>query len=395
MKRLVFSIFGLSLLCVADSALAIVVDGTRDAAYGSPLAVQTVQTQFGDANPPGALNGSELDAAYAKVESGRLYIMLTGNHEPNFNKLEIFIDSKPGGENALSGVPDYDYEPGDGNWISSNLFGFTFDTGFEADYHLFSRWSDNGNAPYEVDFVDRQGGVNAMVPGSAAVSPPPSGLIAMGTISAGTLGPNASGSALTNDLDFAINDNNTGGVLGGIDAADQVAAAAVATGMEFSIALADIGNPAVGETIKIAAMINNSNHNYLSNQFLGGLPAPQGNLANDGFGTLYGFFMDDYAGDQFFSITVPAPSLPGDINGDGWVDGLDYLDWAANFGAHPGPDGDVSDGDLNDDGWVDGLDYLEWAANFGSHVASAVPEPGTFALAGLAMLGLLSMRRRS
>ena len=57
---------------------------------------------------------------------------------------------------------------------------------------------------------------------------------------------------------------------------------------------------------------------------------------------------------------------PGDANGDGHVDGQDYLAWAANFGAHPGPDADVSDGDYNDDGWVDGLDYIIWASNFGA-----------------------------
>lgn len=67
--------------------------------------------------------------------------------------------------------------------------------------------------------------------------------------------------------------------------------------------------------------------------------------------------------------------IPGDGNGDGWVDGLDYLLWAGNFGTHPGADGDVSDGDYNDDGWVDGLDYLEWAGNFGTHAATNVPEP--------------------
>jgi len=35
-------------------AAAPVVDGTLDASYGAPIAVQGVQTQFGDANPPGS-----------------------------------------------------------------------------------------------------------------------------------------------------------------------------------------------------------------------------------------------------------------------------------------------------------------------------------------------------
>ncbi|MCA9101723.1 MAG: hypothetical protein KDA63_11260 [Planctomycetales bacterium] len=70
------------------------------------------------------------------------------------------------------------------------------------------------------------------------------------------------------------------------------------------------------------------------------------------------------------AFEVQSATLPADGNGDGWVDGLDYLLWASHYGMHPSPDGDISDGDYNDDGWVDGLDYLLWAANYGSHAAS-------------------------
>ncbi|MEZ6068995.1 MAG: PEP-CTERM sorting domain-containing protein [Pirellulales bacterium] len=87
--------------------------------------------------------------------------------------------------------------------------------------------------------------------------------------------------------------------------------------------------------------------------------------------------------------------LPGDANGDGWVDGLDYLVWAGNFGSQPGPDGDVSDGDFNDDGTIDGLDYLLWAGNFGTHSATTVPEPTALALSSLGVLGTLLLRRRA
>src|SRR5690606_3226275 len=87
--------------CGAMSSAAMaqpVLDGVRDAVYGSPRAVQTVETGFGDANPNG---GSELDAAYARIQGGTLYLMLTGNLENNFNKLNIFIDSQAGGQNVL------------------------------------------------------------------------------------------------------------------------------------------------------------------------------------------------------------------------------------------------------------------------------------------------------
>ena len=302
--------FAVAVLLVSSVATAQVVDGTRDGAYGSAIAVQTVQTQFGDANPPGSLNGSELDAAYVTMNGTRLYIMLTGNLEPNFNKLDVFIDSVAGGENTLSGTPGYDFFNGS-SWISQNMVGLTFDSGFEADYHLFARWG-NSTGPFEVDFVNRQGGINAQVPGASGVGSNASGLISTGQINAGNVGPNASGSSLIHNLEFAINDNNAAGVTGGTGAANQAAAAAVTTGMEFSIDLADLGGPVWGSTIKIAAMINNGDHNYLSNQFLGGLPAPQGNLGGDGAGgftgTLSGVNLNNFAGNQYFEFRpVPEP----------------------------------------------------------------------------------------
>src|SRR4029078_752421 len=93
---------------LAVPAWAITVDGTLDGTYGPAIAVQTAATGFGDANPPGSLGGSELDAAYATISGGRLYIMLTGNHEPNFNKLDMFIDSKSGGDNVLRYTAPHD-----------------------------------------------------------------------------------------------------------------------------------------------------------------------------------------------------------------------------------------------------------------------------------------------
>lgn len=77
------------------------------------------------------------------------------------------------------------------------------------------------------------------------------------------------------------------------------------------------------------------------------------------------------------AFEVQNATLVADGNGDGWVDGLDYLLWAANYGTSPGPDGDVSDGDYNDDGAVDGLDYLLWASNYGNHATVAASQPAS------------------
>ncbi|MCA9100425.1 MAG: PEP-CTERM sorting domain-containing protein, partial [Planctomycetales bacterium] len=81
----------------------------------------------------------------------------------------------------------------------------------------------------------------------------------------------------------------------------------------------------------------------------------------------------------------------------GWVDGLDYLIWASNFGSHPGVGTGPGNGDYNDDGAVDGLDYLDWAANFGTHSSSgtSVPEPSALVLLTSALGVVLSRRRRN
>lgn len=304
-------VLSLAIICLmaAPATAQPTVDGTLDGAYGSALAVQTVETQFGDASDPnGTGGGGELDAGYAVVDGGRLYVMLTGNIEGNFNKASVFIDSQPGGENVLDGTLAYDF--GD---VSQNFGGLTFDSGFEADYHIFGRW---GGGAFEVDIVDRAASTAGAELGNFGAATVGTGTgVQSGAILAGgtaTTGADAGG-FLTQDVEFGFNNTNTAGVLGGTAAADQVAAAAVTTGFEFSVALADIGNPGIGDTIKIHAAYGNGDNNFHSNQILGGVPAPQGNLGGDGggnfTGNLSGIDFNQFAGDQFFSITVvPEPA---------------------------------------------------------------------------------------
>lgn len=305
--------FGLLLALAAPVQASITVDGTRDATYGAPLAVQTVKTQFGDAGATDGLGGGgELDAAYAKVWNDRLYVMLTGNIEPNFNKVSIFIDSQAGGENTLDGSLAYDF--GD---VSQNFGGLTFDAGFEADYHLFARW---GGGAFEMDIVNRAGSTAGAELGNFGAASVGSGTgVQGGAILAGgtaTTGADAGG-FLTQDVPFGFNNTNNLGV-GGYDstpgadnAADMAAAAAVATGLEFSVALADIGSPAIGSNILIHAVYGNGDNNYHSNQVLGGLPGGvdmTGNLGGDGgggfTGNLAGINFNQYEGLQHFSVPV-------------------------------------------------------------------------------------------
>ena len=85
--------------------------------------------------------------------------------------------------------------------------------------------------------------------------------------------------------------------------------------------------------------------------------------------------------------------ITGDLDGDGDVDGDDFLLWQRNFPVLDGTAGSSS-GDANGDGNVDGDDFLVWQRNFPYPTAiSSVPEPNSLAM--LALGGLMMLRRRS
>jgi hypothetical protein len=119
-----------------------------------------------------------------------------------------------------------------------------------------------------------------------------------------------------------MNNSNVAGIGGNTGAAaNQKAALAVTTGFEFSIAISDLSLDS--KNLRIAIMQGNSNHNYVSNQTLAGLPVGTGNLGGDGAGgftgTLSGVDFNNFAGDQFLTVPIPVVVL-GDANGDGNFD---------------------------------------------------------------------------
>ncbi len=263
------------LLIRASGAAAVpAVDGAVSADNGPARSVQAVETGFGD-------NFSELDAAYGVITSGRLYLALTGNIEANFNVIEIFIDSVPGGESTLSGLP--------GNNGAAGMTGLSFDSGFVPDYHLFVRRGNFIGDRFDLDF-------------SRLGTPSFSSYV---DVFGGTLeGSGSTGTGLNGSPILVAYDNsNIAGVAGGTGAANTFAALAVTTGLELSISLSDLGSPP--GPIKVLAFVNSSNHDYASNQFLGPLTPPQGNLGSDGagnFGPPEDFDLDDFAGAQFFVV---------------------------------------------------------------------------------------------
>lgn len=84
-----------------------------------------------------------------------------------------------------------------------------------------------------------------------------------------------------------------------------------------------------------------------------------------------------------YSITDPnAVEENADFDGDGDVDGSDFLAWQTGFGSGS----TLAQGDANGDGNVDAADFSIWESQFGnisgggSLAGAAVPEPGTLAL---------------
>ena len=324
--------------CVAVVALAssamgqIVVDGTLDADYGNPKAGQVVQTWFGNATDGNTAwcNGSELDGGWIKVDAagGYLYVFLAGNLESNYNKLEVFIDCVPGeGQNVLrNDNPDVDF-----NGLNK-LAGTTFDADFAPDFFVTTTLGDTAGVATQyanvAQLLTNGGGVGAYIGN----------------------GPFADPVAGTNLLDdqvygcqLSVNNKNTAGVSG--DANSPGSGCGVTTGIEMKIPLVITGWDGSSD-IKVCAFINGGGHDYASNQWLGALPASQGNLGGDGTGAWDGTVhvnLGNFAGNQYFS-TADADACAacfGDLDGDGSVGNGDIAFALLDYGPCPGCTSDL------------------------------------------------------
>ena len=288
--------------------------------------------------------GSEINnmRVYLDEVNNKLWVFLAGNMEGNYNKLVMFFDSQPGGQNViLDNNVDISFN------ALNNMSGITFDSGFEADYWIdFNQGVDGGSGALQ-RFTDAA----TMRTEGALIDPFFGVIVDYGSFDGGTImdfpqipfagpridiqdgslgslfanyGPRLSQLDPMNPIDgliqFAINNSNVAGVT--VDS--TTGAAAVNTGLEMCIDLDELGWDGA-QDILMAGWIANSGFDFLSNQVLGGLPSADqvGPRDADGDG-VNDLDFNSIDGDQFVNLFNPVvPSCPADLNGDGMLNFFD------------------------------------------------------------------------
>jgi formylglycine-generating enzyme required for sulfatase activity len=244
----------------------------RDPLYeaGIPLAVQIKQTGYGDSTlgRPDWANGSELDAAYGVVYDGNLYLVLAGNLQTNGNTVEIFFDTRPGGQNRLLGTENSDIDYGAlrrMGYLDEVSPGLKFAAGFEADYYLTLKANGAPTAVY-ASYAELY--VDALNPGMGSY------------LGEGRTKCETNDGTLTGGWEGApavrctLDNSNVAGVTGGFGLGDGTG---VLTGFELVIPLSAIGSPT--SDFAVTVFINSPGHDWVSNQTLGGIAASSpGNL---------------------------------------------------------------------------------------------------------------------
>jgi len=247
--------------------------GTTSANYGSALAVQTINTGFGDSTigDGTSTGGSELDAAYGTISGGSLYVFLAGNFEDNGNHVNIFISDGRAGQSTLA-------VPATGTMQAMN--GSVFSSGFQATYAM--DLNDYSGTEY-VEEYSLTGSPSGGYVGSIGLT--------------GGIGTGSPGGS----INYALNNTHIS-TMGAAGAALSGSTSGVnaTTGLEFSIPLSLLGNPS--GSVMVLADINGGGDSYLSNQFLPGLPVGTGNLGTSAFN------FGSTPGEYFTVSPVPEPT---------------------------------------------------------------------------------------
>ena len=327
--------------------------------------------------------GSELDNCRVFIDepNNRLYVFLGGNMQNNYNKLNLFFDVAPGGQNVLL---DNNVDISFNNLNGMN--GIAFDTGFEPDYWMDINNGVDGGTGALQNYTDC-----AVLRTNGAMIDPGFGVIVdYGSYSGGPVADNqvmdfdgprvdiqdGTAASLFSEyaprlivldpfnpqpglVQVALDNSNVAGVTD--TTASSAAASAVNTGIEICIDLDELGWDGK-QDIRMAGWIANDGFWFISNQVIGGLPDNSDNIGNrdadeDGTNDL-DFSM--IPGDQFLNLSNPVvvDDCIADLNGDGE---LDFLDISAFLAAYSGMDPVA---DLNGDMAFDFLDISAFLASY-------------------------------
>jgi len=339
--------------------------------------------------------GSEMDALYAFVdeddgsEMGTLYVLLAGNMESNFNKLNFFFDVQPGGQSPLRGDNvDISFNGlnrmGEGGAGGDNP-GLTFDEGVEPDIWInyntgsipIQEFSDS--ALLRTDGPKKNGIGNPLdygcfdggdkIPDGVVICFDGPNIDVQDGFAANIFSnyaPRISNEALETAIkkdpfdppveDFVVPNLIKGTIdnsnIRGVTDEDGTGGEEVDTGVELQLDLAELGWD--GESpIRIAGHISSGDFGFVSNQVIGGLPEGTGNLEEV---TLVNFA--DIAGDQFVEVPVGEDCF-ADCNDDGTLNVLDFTCFQGEF-----TDGNLAKADCNDDGVLNILDFTCFQSAF-------------------------------
>ena len=124
--------------------------------------------------------------------------------------------------------------------------------------------------------------------------------------------------------------------------------------------------------------------------------------AREDYGAIDGFLfiqdddldlLDDFTQAQVDAVLTPVAVNDADFDGDGDIDGADFLTWQRGLTAAGGT---PANGNANGDAAIDNADLDVWKAQFGTAevAASAVPEPASVVLALASVASGVLLRRR-
>lgn len=234
------------------------IDGTifGDPRWTTPVAVQTVQTGFGDntdPTPDGNSGGSELDQLFVTSTSTTLYLAVAGNLEPNGNAIILMFDTNgpAGGANILDGTG------ATSTWLGStpnSAAGTKLPAGFTVDLVLEIQAHSPGQTlslyAYTFDARGKLKSETALGQVEANAGHP--------TI--GTVTGSIDGTSWTFEL--GLDNSHTGPVAAGSSSANPTGAGA-ATGLELAMPLGLVGTGPIEIFVGLTGASG-----FWSNQFL-------------------------------------------------------------------------------------------------------------------------------